>query len=71
MFQFIDEYDTVLLNVDEDEQLEFCNGKNSSVIVEELKEKEIVDVRKTKISSKTNSSSFQMYVFFYLIDLLT
>lgn len=64
MFQFIDEYDTVLLNVDEDEQLEFCNGKNSSVIVEELKEKEIVDVRKTKISSKTNSSSFQMYVFF-------
>lgn len=64
MFQFIDEYDTVLLNVDEDEQLEFCTGKNSSVIVEELKEKEIVDVRKTKISSKTNSSSFQMYVFF-------
>lgn len=71
MFQFIDEYDTVLLNVDEDEQLEFCTGKNSSVIVEELKEKEAVDVRKTKISSKTNSSSFQMHVIFHLIDSLT
>lgn len=71
VFQFIDEYDTVLLNVDEDEQLEFCTGKNSSVIVEELKEKEAVDVRKTKISSKTNSSSFQMHVIFHLIDSLT